>query len=137
MLESFIALDILSKHNPWFFPSIETTVECETTALQEAIQVALNLSLNQVVFETNQVVVNAVLNNSLSVNEIGSLLANYRALLSSNTSYALAFIRRQSNRVAHNLARASILHASPNIFYHSPYCIHYLIMDEMKWDILS
>jgi len=111
------------------FPYIATTTECEATALQQAIQIALD----KVAFETDcQVVVNALLNNSLFVNELGSLLSNCRTLLSSSASYTLAFIRRQANRVAHNLARVSILHASPSIFNHPPYCIHSLIMDEIK-----
>jgi hypothetical protein len=73
--------------------------------------------------------------NSLYVNERGSLMSNCGTLLSSNASYTIAFIRRQANRVANSLARASILHVS----HVSPilYCIHSLIMDEMKWAIHS
>jgi len=105
------------------FPSVTTAAECEATALQQALQVALNLGLNRVVFESDcQLVVNAVLNNSSYMNELGSLLSNCRTLLLSNASYALAYVRRQVNIVAHNLARASILHASPSIFFHPPDC---------------
>jgi len=115
------------------FPSIPTAAECEATAIQQTLQISLDLGLNRVVFEIDcQLVVNAVLGNSSYVNELGILLSNCRTLLFSNASYALAYARRQANRVAHNLARASILHASPTIFYHSPYCIHYIILDEMK-----
>jgi len=49
---------------------------------------------------------------SLYVNELESLLSTCTTLLSSNVSYTLAFIRRQSNRVVHSLAKASILNAS-------------------------
>jgi len=106
------------------FPYVATAAECEATALQQAIQIALDKGFNRVAFETDcQVVANAVLNNNLYVNELGSLLSTCRTLLSSNASYTLAFIRRQANRVAHSLARASILHASPSIFYHPPYCL--------------
>jgi ribonuclease HI len=115
------------------FPYVATTAKCVATALQQAIQIALDKGLNRVIFETDcQVVANVVLSNNLYVNELGSLLSTCRTLLASNASYTLAFIRRQANRVAHSLARASILHASPSIFYHPPYCIHSLIMDEMK-----
>ena len=75
---------------------------------------------------------NVVFSNSPYVNELGSLLSNYRALLFSNATYALAYVRRQANRVAHNLAQASILHVSPSIFNHPPYCIDYIILNEMK-----
>jgi len=76
--------------------------------------------------------VNDVLSNSSYVNELGSLLSKRRELLFSNASYALTYARRQANIVTHNLTRASILHASPNIFIHPPYCIHSIILDEMK-----
>jgi len=115
------------------FPSISTAVEGEATALQQALQIALDLGLNRVVFETDcRLVVNVVLSNSPYVNELGSLLSNCRALLFSNDTYALAYVRRQANRVAHNLARASILHASLSISNHPPYCIDSIILDEMK-----
>jgi len=76
--------------------------------------------------------VNDVLSNNTYVNELGSLLSSCRALLFSNASYALAYVRRQANRVAHNLAQTSILHASPSIFNHPPHCIDSIILDEMK-----
>jgi ribonuclease HI len=115
------------------FPFVTTVAECEATALQQALQIAFDLGLNRVVFESDcQVVVNAVLNNSSYMNELGTLLSNCRTLLLSNASYALAYIRRQANIVAHNLARASILHVSPSIFLHPPDCIHSNILDEMK-----
>jgi hypothetical protein len=57
------------------FPSVTTAAQCEATALQQSLQIALGLGLNQVVFETDcQLVVNVVLNNSSYVNELGSLL---------------------------------------------------------------
>jgi hypothetical protein len=115
------------------FPSISTAAEGEASALQQALQIALDLGLNPIVFEIDcQLVVNVVLSNSPYVNELGSLLSNCRTLLFSNATYVLAYVRRQANRVAHNLARASILHASPSIFNHPPYCIDSIILDEMK-----
>jgi len=99
------------------FPFVITAAKCEVTALQEAFQIALELSLIWVVFEPDcQIVVTTLLNNSSYVNEQGNLLSNCRTLLISNVSYALAYIRRQTNRVARNLARASRLHASPSSF---------------------
>jgi len=86
------------------FSSVTTAFECEATALQDALQIALDLGLNWVVFENDcQLVVNAVLNNSSYMNELGSLLSNFRTLLLSNVSYALAHIKRQANILAHNL----------------------------------
>jgi ribonuclease HI len=115
------------------FPFLTTAAECEATALQQAVQIALDLGLNRVVFKSDcQLVMNAVFNNSAYMNELGSLLSNCRTLLLSNASYALAYVRRQANIVAHYLARASILHFNPSIFLHPPDCIHSNILDEMK-----
>jgi ribonuclease HI len=116
------------------FPSISTAAKGEATALQQALQIALDLGLNRVVFETDcQLVVNVVLSNNTYVNEVRSLLSNCRALFFfSNASYALAYVMRQANRVTHNLARVFILHASPSIFNHPPHCIDSIILDEIK-----
>jgi len=115
------------------FPLAATVVECEVTALQQVLQIALNLGLNRVVFESDcQLVVNAVLNNSSYMNELKSLLSNYIILLLSNVSYALAYIRRQTNIVAHNLARAFILHVTLSIFFHHHVSIHSNILNEIK-----
>jgi len=100
------------------FPFVASVVECEVTALQQALQIALNLGLNWVVFESDcQLVMNAILNNSSYMNELKCLLSNCITLLLSNASYALTYIRKQTNIVAHNLARASILHVTPSIFF--------------------
>jgi hypothetical protein len=75
-------LDNLSKLTQLFFPFIPTAAECEATAIQQALQISLDLGLNRVVFETDcQLVVNAVLGNSSYVNELGILLSNCRTLL--------------------------------------------------------
>jgi hypothetical protein len=65
-----ITLDNLYKLTQWF-PSIPTAVECEATAIQQALQISLDLGLNRVVFESYcQLVVNADLGNSSHVNEL-------------------------------------------------------------------
>jgi hypothetical protein len=58
------------------FSFVTTAAECEaTTALQQAFQIALDLGLNRVVLESYyQLVVNAVLNNSSYMNELGDKL---------------------------------------------------------------
>jgi len=115
------------------FPFVTAAAECEAAALQQALQIALNLGFNRVVFKIDgQIVVTAILNNSSYMNELGNLLSNCWTLLSSNVGYALAYIKRQANRVAHDLARASILHASLNTFSHPPFCIHFIILDEIQ-----
>jgi len=43
-----------------------------------------------------------------------------------------SYVQGWTSRVAYNLDRVYILHVSPSIFYHPPYYIHSLIMDEMN-----
>jgi len=79
-------------------PSISTATKGKVTILQQDLQIALNLGLDRVVFETDcQLVMNDVLSNSSYVNELQSLLSNCRALLFSNASYALTYVSGQVN----------------------------------------
>jgi len=61
----------LIQGNSMVFLYVTTAPKCEATALQQALQIALDLGLNQVVFESDcQLVMNAVLNNSSYMNEL-------------------------------------------------------------------
>jgi len=44
------------------------------------------------------------------VNELRSLLSNCKTLILSNSNYALTYIKRQTNKIAYNLAKTSVLH---------------------------
>jgi len=46
-------------------------------------------------------------------------------------------IRRQANRVGHELARASCLYTSRHYFYNGPPCIAKIIVKEMQWVCLG
>ena len=76
---------------------------------------------------------NALRNDCLYANELGTLLSNCSSLLISNANYNIAYVRRQANRVAHNLARASLFQSSPSVrhFYPSG-CISSIILNEMQ-----
>ncbi|MCH86393.1 replication protein A 70 kDa dna-binding subunit, partial [Trifolium medium] len=93
-------------------PHVVPAIESSTFLI--AVQIALKSGYAQVNFESDsQYVVNAITNDDVYVNEPDTVLTNCKSLISSNASYNLAFIRREANRVAHNLARASILQSSP------------------------
>ena len=75
-------LEHLIQANSMVFPFVITATKCKATALRQALQIALDLGLNRVVFKSDcQLVVNAVLNNSSYMNELGRLLSNCRTLL--------------------------------------------------------
>lgn len=123
-------LDNLYKLTQCFFPLFQLQLNVKLPLYNKHFEF-----LNRVVFESYcQLVVNAHLCNNISscVNELGILLSNCRTLLFSNVSYGIAYVRRQANIVAHNIARAFIIHASPTTLYRHPYCIHSIILVEMK-----
>ncbi|PNX72192.1 hypothetical protein L195_g014425 [Trifolium pratense] len=87
------------------FPHVAHDVEYEASALHVALQIAVESGYAQVNFESDcQAVVIAITNSDVYVNELGVILTSCRSLISSNASYNLAFIRRQANRVTHNLS---------------------------------
>lgn len=52
--------------------------------------------------------------------ELSNIIDPLRHLLFFNANYIIDFVRRQINRVAYDLARASILHTSPQLFHLLP-----------------
>ncbi|GAU20068.1 hypothetical protein TSUD_381600 [Trifolium subterraneum] len=116
------------------FPFEVTAVECEATAMKLALALALSNGFERVLFESDcQQVVNALRNDYLYANELGTLLSTCNSLLISNVDYNVAYVRRQANRVAHNLARTSLFQSSPNVHhYFPPSCISSIILNEMQ-----
>jgi hypothetical protein len=102
--------DTLVQARTLCFPHAAPTVECEALTLLVAIQIAVESDSSHVNFESDcQTVVNAITNGDAYVKEFGAVLISCRSLFSSNACYNLSFIRRQANRVAHNLVRACIV----------------------------
>ncbi|PNY04309.1 60S ribosomal protein l23 [Trifolium pratense] len=97
-----------------WFQSLGTVPKCEATALLISLQMAATRGYESVSFDSDsQTIVNAVLYRSPNENELGSILAQCRAIFSTHVSFNLAFSRRQANRVAHSFARASIFQSDP------------------------
>jgi ribonuclease HI len=99
--------------------TFEVTVnECEASTLKHALLIALSSGFERVIFQTDsQTIVNSILNDYRYENELGTLLSTCKSLLSVNASYNITFVRRQANRIAHNLTRASVFQSSPNTYY--------------------
>jgi ribonuclease HI len=112
--------------------SSATVLEAETIALLESINVAISNGWNNVLFETDcKTLVEALYSPIVPTNEFGDLVSCCRSLLASNSDFAVSFIRRQANKVAHTIARASLSHTSPHIFYDVPSTMYSLFMNEM------
>jgi len=70
------------------------------------LQPALDTDFDCVIFKSDcQHVVNATLNDRNYENEFETLILSCKFFLSSNDSYNLIFILRQTNRVVHNFIR--------------------------------
>jgi ribonuclease HI len=98
-----------------------SVLEAEAIALLAAINTAISLGYHNVMFETDSKLLADAINSSSSFNnELGDLLVQCRGLLATNFDFVVSFIRRQANRVAHSIARASLCHPSPMSFtlYH-------------------
>ncbi|KAK2415048.1 two-component response regulator ARR10 [Trifolium repens] len=115
------------------FPFDVTAAECEATALKYALLFAMTNGFERLNFESDcQHVVSALINDCMFKNELGTLLAICRSILSSNSSYNIEFIRSQANRVANNLVRASLSQSSPVVnYYYPPNCISSIVIVEM------
>ncbi|KAK2426613.1 two-component response regulator ARR10 [Trifolium repens] len=113
------------------FPFVVTPAECEATTMMHALKLALSNGFERVIFESEcQQVVNVLHNDCLHANELGTLLSTCSSLLISNANYNIAYFRRQANRVAHNLARASLFQYSHSVqHFYPPGCISSIILN--------
>jgi hypothetical protein len=66
----------------------------------------------------------------LSLNQIRNV-CNIRNVLALNPNFVVKFIKRQTNMVAHKLARAAIVWASRYVVDVLPLCITSLVNNEM------
>ncbi|KAK2379004.1 hypothetical protein QL285_066849 [Trifolium repens] len=84
--------------------------------MMHALKLALSNGFERVIFESDcQQVVNALRNDCSYANELGILFSTCSSLLISNGNCNIAYVRRQANRIAHNLARASLFQSSPSV----------------------
>jgi len=106
--------------------------EAEALGLFEAIQFAIDRDMTSVIFETDcKLVVDLVYSPIVPQNEIGDIITSCKHLMSVHNSYVVRHTRRQANRVAHSIARASLSHPSPYIFDYVPDYLYSIIINEM------
>jgi hypothetical protein len=113
---------------------IKYTLNILCRQVDTAIKLALFNDFERVIFKSDcQQVVNALRNDCLYANELDTLLSTCNSLLISNANYNIAYVRRQVNRVAHNLATASLFQSSPSVrHFYPPDCISSIILNEMQ-----
>jgi ribonuclease HI len=110
-----------------------TIPEAEALALLEAMRVACDLNMHNVIFETDaQVVAGAAYSRHVGVSLFSTIILNIKNLLLLNPNFEVKFVKRQANSVAHKLARAANSWASRCIFYSVPLCIEHQLLNEMS-----
>jgi hypothetical protein len=76
--------------------------------LRYALTFAVNQGMESVIFESDcKLVVDATISTSSPLNEFGDIISRCKTLLPSHSNYYVSYVRRQANRVAHNIARAA------------------------------
>ncbi|XP_024626802.2 uncharacterized protein [Medicago truncatula] len=110
-----------------------TPSEAEATGLLEAVKLAIARGMQSVIFKSDcKIVVDAVNSSVNPHNELGDIIFYCKQLLSLHANFSVRFVRRQANKVAHNIARASLSHPSPHIFFDVPSSLNTLLLNYMN-----
>jgi len=117
--------------NSGFLLSFATVLEAKSIALLESIKTSISNGMHTVLFETDcKSLIDALTSPAVHISEFGNLVSQCRRRLSSNPNYVVSFVKRQANRVAHTITRASLSHSNPYTFNDVP-SIYSLFMNEM------
>jgi hypothetical protein len=109
-----------------------SVLEAEAIALLAVINTTISLGYHNVMFETDSNSLADAINSSSSFNnELGDLLVQCGGLLATNFDFVVSFIRRQANRVAHSITRASLCHPSHHVFYIVSHDVYSIIINEI------
>jgi len=118
----------------WFSPVVDVDIG-EAIGLLKAMEWARDLHLLNIDFEVDsKVVVDNIYGKQIDVSDFSVIINNCVHLLCTDliNSY-VSFIRRQTNKVAHSLAKAALLEASFRIHSNIPSCIEFSIIVSMTW----
>ncbi|GAU16577.1 hypothetical protein TSUD_168090 [Trifolium subterraneum] len=108
-------------------------IEGEAWTLLLAMEEARHRGLNRVQFESDSKVLIEVIHMQRRGNsEFLSIVHDILSLMSSFINFEVKFVRRQTNLVAHTLARAANSWASFHRFENIPVCIEHLVFNEMQ-----
>jgi ribonuclease HI len=109
-----------------------TIVEAEALGVLESIKWLHSSHIEASYIETDCLhVVQSLNNRSKNNTEFGNIIASCCRLLDLNQNCKVSYVRRQANRVAHELAQATRFIAGPQFYDYCPPCIETIIMNEM------
>ncbi|XP_058783075.1 uncharacterized protein LOC131657726 [Vicia villosa] len=108
-------------------------LEAEALALKEAIQSAINMEVQNVIFESDsQRTVQAIHSNHQGVSEFSCIISSINGLLFNFPNFEVKFVKRQANTVAHTIAKAADSWSRRSLFHMIPLCIEQLLLLDMN-----
>ncbi|XP_058741168.1 uncharacterized protein LOC131613523 [Vicia villosa] len=112
---------------------ITSPIEAEALALKEAIQTAITMNLNNVIFESDsQVVIHAINSTVTGKSEFNIIITAIRRLLSLVTNFEVKFIKRQANMVVDSLVKAANSWSRRSFVNVAPPCIDIYLVNDMN-----
>jgi len=98
----------------YYFHSSATVLEAGNTDLLKVIKVAISNRRHAVLFEMDcKSLLDDICSVKVPLNEFGDLVFQCISLLLNRFDFVVSHVRRQTNRVAHCIARTSLSHPSP------------------------
>ncbi|XP_058774507.1 uncharacterized protein LOC131648802 [Vicia villosa] len=108
-------------------------VKAEALALKEAMQHAISLNMECVIFESDsQVVVQAVNSNATGCSELSFIFLSIKRMLVSFPNFGVKFVKRQANVVAHSLTKAANSWSRRSSLSIIPSCIEFHLINDMS-----
>jgi ribonuclease HI len=109
------------------------TIEGEALAMKEAISEAIQRGFTHVIFESDsQIFIDAISSGQQGHSTFSLLISNIRSLLSLVSNFEVKFVKRQTNMVAHTLARATYSRPRHCTFESIPSCIESYLHNEVS-----
>lgn len=109
-----------------------SVIEVEVMALKKAILEAVELHLENVIFESDsQRVVQVIHSNHNGGFGFNFIITSIKALLHDSPNFEVEFIKRRANLIAHSLARAANSWSRCNRFNLIPPCIEQVLINEL------
>ncbi|XP_074327369.1 uncharacterized protein LOC141665289 [Apium graveolens] len=112
-----------------------SVVEAETIGVREALSWIKELRMQDeeiTVESDSHITVNAIQKICTNYLEVGEIVEECKQILSSLNRVSVVFIRKNANRVAHEVARIPCLVNSYNVFTSPPTCL----LEALAYDVL-
>ncbi|XP_058784658.1 uncharacterized protein LOC131659490 [Vicia villosa] len=108
-------------------------LEAEALALKEAIQSAIDMEMQNVIFECDSLrMVQAIHGKFQGVSEFSCIISSIHRLLFNFPNFKVKFVKRQANMVAHSIAKAANSWTRRSLFHMIPLCIEQLLFNDMN-----